>query len=54
MTDIRDKKLKASLIWSDGSLVSWDMANIHVMSHTLHYGLGVFEGIRAYSTYAPT
>lgn len=37
-------------IWTDGELVPWKEANIHVMSHTLHYGLGIFEGIRAYST----
>jgi len=32
----------------DGSFVGWDEANIHVLTHTLHYGMGVFEGIRAY------
>ncbi|PZS23677.1 MAG: branched chain amino acid aminotransferase [Acidimicrobiales bacterium] len=39
-------------IWMDGELVDWDMARIHVLSHTLHYGSGVFEGIRAYMTSA--
>lgn len=34
----------------DGKLVDWDKANVHVLTHTLHYGLGVFEGIRCYST----
>lgn len=34
----------------DGKFVSWDDANIHVLTHTLHYGLGVFEGIRCYKT----
>ncbi len=34
----------------DGTLVDWEQANIHVMTHTLHYGLGVFEGIRCYDT----
>ncbi len=34
----------------DGKFINWDDANIHVMTHTLHYGLGVFEGIRCYST----
>ena len=34
----------------DGKFVDWDGANIHVLSHTLHYGLGIFEGIRCYST----
>lgn len=36
------------LIWLDGELVMWEEANVHVLTHTLHYGLGVFEGIRAY------
>jgi branched-chain amino acid aminotransferase len=37
-------------IWMDGKLVDWDDARIHVLTHTLHYGCGVFEGIRAYET----
>jgi branched-chain amino acid aminotransferase len=37
-------------IWMDGELVDWDAARIHVLTHTLHYGCGVFEGIRAYPT----
>ena len=37
-------------IWMDGQLVDWDDARIHVLTHTLHYGSGVFEGIRAYPT----
>ncbi|HEV8064561.1 MAG TPA: branched-chain amino acid transaminase [Acidimicrobiales bacterium] len=37
-------------IWMDGELVDWDDARIHVLTHSLHYGLGVFEGIRAYPT----
>jgi branched-chain amino acid aminotransferase len=37
-------------IWLDGALVPWDQANVHVLTHTLHYGLGVFEGIRCYKT----
>jgi branched-chain amino acid aminotransferase len=37
-------------IWMDGELVDWKNAQIHVLSHALHYGSGVFEGIRAYST----
>ncbi len=37
-------------IWLDGELVPWDEAKIHVLSHGLHYGTGVFEGIRAYET----
>jgi branched-chain amino acid aminotransferase len=37
-------------IWMDGTLVDWDDARVHVLSHGLHYGSGVFEGIRAYDT----
>jgi branched-chain amino acid aminotransferase len=37
-------------IWMDGELVEWDKAQVHVLTHTLHYGSGVFEGIRAYAT----
>ncbi len=37
-------------IWLDGELVDWDKARIHVLTHSLHYGSGVFEGIRAYPT----
>ena len=38
------------VIWMNGELVPWDEARIHVLTHTLHYGMGVFEGIRAYET----
>ncbi|MCU4184308.1 branched-chain amino acid transaminase [Acidiferrimicrobium sp. IK] len=41
---------KTDKIWMDGELVDWDDARIHILTHTLHYGCGVFEGIRAYST----
>ena len=37
-------------IWMNGKLVEWDKAQVHVLTHTLHYGTGVFEGIRAYET----
>ena len=37
-------------IWMDGVMVSWDKAQVHVLTHTLHYGTGAFEGIRAYKT----
>lgn len=37
-------------IWMDGQFVNWDEARVHVLSHTLHYGLGAFEGIRCYDT----
>ncbi len=41
-------------IWMDGRLVEWRDANIHVLTHSLHYGMGVFEGVRAYKTAAGT
>ncbi|AZG12471.1 MULTISPECIES: branched-chain amino acid transaminase [Cupriavidus] len=37
-------------IWMDGKLIEWRDAKIHVLTHTLHYGMGVFEGVRAYKT----
>jgi len=39
---------KADKIWMDGKLVDWDKANVHVLTHALHYGSAVFEGIKAY------
>ena len=44
MSDLKGK------IWMDGNLVEWSDAKIHVLTHTLHYGTGVFEGVRAYET----
>jgi branched-chain amino acid aminotransferase len=41
---------KSEFIWLDGVLVEWDNANVSVMTHTLHYGTGVFEGMRARET----
>ncbi len=41
---------KTDFIWMDGKLVPWDDANVHILTHTLHYGTGVFEGIRCYET----
>ncbi|MGI8686212.1 MAG: aminotransferase class IV, partial [Acidimicrobiales bacterium] len=41
---------KVDKIWMDGELVNWDDAKIHILTHSLHYGCGVFEGIRAYAT----
>ncbi|MBB5186648.1 branched-chain amino acid aminotransferase [Zhongshania antarctica] len=38
------------LIWFDGEMVPWRDAKVHVLTHTLHYGMGVFEGVRAYKT----
>jgi len=41
---------KVEKIWFNGELVDWDKAQVHVLTHALHYGSGVFEGIRAYET----
>jgi branched-chain amino acid aminotransferase len=41
---------ESKLIWMDGELVPWNEAKVHILTHSLHYGLGVFEGIRAYET----
>ena len=41
---------KSEKIWLDGKLVPWHEANVHILTHTLHYGYGVFEGIRCYQT----
>ena len=40
----------ADLIWLNGEFVAWEDAKVHVLTHGLHYGTGVFEGIRAYET----
>jgi branched-chain amino acid aminotransferase len=42
--------IKADLIWMNGEVVAWEDAKVHVLTHALHYGTGVFEGIRAYET----
>src|SRR5262245_47299866 len=39
---------KVKKIWLEGEFVDWDVAKVHVLTHSLHYGLGAFEGIRAY------
>jgi len=41
---------KAKYIWMNGEFVAWDEAKVHILTHTLHYGNGVFEGTRAYKT----
>jgi branched-chain amino acid aminotransferase len=41
---------KTKKIWMDGKFVNWDDAKVHILTHSLHYGLGVFEGIRCYKT----
>ena len=38
------------MIWMNGKIVPWEQATTHVLSHSLHYGLAVFEGMRAYKT----
>ena len=43
-------ELDVGTIWQDGSFVGWDDATIHVLSHGLHYGTGIFEGVRCYDT----
>jgi len=46
--------MKAEKIWMDGKSIDWDEAQVHVCTHALHYGSGVFEGIRAYETKSGT
>ena len=41
---------QADLIWMNGEFVAWEDAKVHVLTHALHYGTGVFEGVRAYET----
>jgi branched-chain amino acid aminotransferase len=50
MSSTSSQVLRADKCWIDGKFVNWDDANVHLMTHALHYGLGVFEGIRAYKT----
>ena len=40
--------IESKVIWLDGEMVPFDQANVHLLSHTLHYGLWAFEGIRSY------
>src|SRR5947209_11167765 len=52
--DVRKKNVKTPTIvreiWHNGEFIKWDDARVHVMSHVLHYGSSVFEGIRCYKT----
>ena len=41
---------KGKTVWMNGRFVEWDDATVHVLTHALHYGTGVFEGIRCYET----
>ena len=50
MSSTSTEGVRADLIWMDGEFVPWAQANVHLMTHSLHYGLGVFEGVRAYRT----
>jgi branched-chain amino acid aminotransferase len=50
MTDVPFSE-REGWIWFNGEMVPWRDAKVHVLTHTLHYGLGVFEGVRAYSTH---
>lgn len=51
MTIVPSMADRDGVIWKDGELVDWREAKIHVLTHTLHYGMGVFEGVRAYKTH---
>jgi len=51
MASKADGGVSGETIWLDGSFIPWDEANVHILTHTLHYGLGVFEGIRCYQTH---
>ena len=44
------KNTEKKFIWKNGEFENWDDSNVHILSHTLHYGTGVFEGVRAYET----
>jgi len=50
MEDLAEMERKDGKIWMDGKLVDYSQATVHILTHTLHYGLGVFEGIRCYKT----
>src|SRR4028118_179701 len=47
--DVKPTKI-SPVIWHDGKFIAWDDARVHVMTHALHYGSSVFEGIRCYKT----
>ena len=48
MGDSPANKISGEKIWLDGEFVAWQDAQVHILTHTLHYGVGVFEGIRCY------
>ena len=43
-------KQPAEFIWFNGEIIPWQQATVHVMTHAIHYGSSVFEGVRAYNT----
>lgn len=51
MTIVPSMADRDGVIWKDGEMLDWREAKIHVLTHTLHYGMGVFEGVRAYKTH---
>ena len=51
MSSTSNAALTADRIWLDGRLIPWSQGQVPIMTHALHYGLGVFEGIRAYRTH---
>ena len=50
MARMAGEQIRGEKIWLDGKWLAWDDAHVHLLTHTLHYGLGVFEGIRCYRT----
>jgi len=44
------KNTDSKFIWKNGTFEKWNESSVHILSHTLHYGTGVFEGVRAYKT----
>ncbi len=50
MAEKTEKTKKTKKIWMDGKIQAWDDAKVHILTHTLQYGLGIFEGIRCYET----
>ncbi len=47
---VASQGIRGEAVWLDGAFIPWEDANVHILTHTLHYGLGVFEGIRCYRT----
>ena len=47
--DVKTPRI-SDFVWNDGEFIQWNDARVHVMSHVLHYGSSIFEGIRCYAT----